>query len=80
MGMGVGHRVDPTRCPLCGEDNACGIELGRDTCWCHARRIPDTVLSRVPADVANRACVCERCASEVSARATRRGPLTNPDR
>ncbi|HVW06408.1 MAG TPA: cysteine-rich CWC family protein [Vicinamibacterales bacterium] len=55
--------VDPARCPLCGEDNACGIARGTGTCWCFAAKIPEDVLAHVPPDLRNVACVCERCAS-----------------
>lgn len=55
--------VDPTRCPLCGDDNACGAAQGAGTCWCFSLRIPEDVLERVPPEARNLACVCERCAS-----------------
>jgi hypothetical protein len=55
--------VDPARCPLCGEDNACGVARGAGTCWCFSTKIPDDVLARVPLELRNIACVCERCAS-----------------
>ncbi|MGE3344810.1 MAG: cysteine-rich CWC family protein [Vicinamibacterales bacterium] len=56
--------VDPTRCPICGDDNRCGAERGAGSCWCHAVRIPESVLDKVPPAARNVACVCERCAFE----------------
>jgi hypothetical protein len=57
--------VDPTRCPLCGQPNACaraaapgGSEV---ECWCTALRFDAALLARVPASSARRACICLRC-------------------
>ncbi|MCC7125813.1 MAG: cysteine-rich CWC family protein [Acidobacteria bacterium] len=55
--------VDPSRCPLCGNDNACGAARGSNTCWCYSTHIPDSVIERIPASHRDRACVCERCAA-----------------
>jgi len=55
--------VDPTRCPLCGEDNRCGAAAGAGTCWCFSARVPEEVLERVPPALRGVACVCARCAS-----------------
>lgn len=57
--------IDPTRCVLCGADNECGVARGKGTCWCFSTRIPDAVLERVPPELRDRACVCERCAAGV---------------
>lgn len=61
--MTANQSVDPTRCPLCGEDNVCGVERGAGTCWCFSLRLPDDVVERVPPELRDRACVCESCAS-----------------
>lgn len=63
MASPTSRPFDPTRCPLCGEDNTCGSERGAATCWCYTTTIPEDVLERVPADLRNRACLCQRCAS-----------------
>jgi hypothetical protein len=63
--------VDPARCPLCGEDNACGVARGAGTCWCFATTIPEDVLARIPPELRNVGCVCERCASGRSRPAAR---------
>jgi hypothetical protein len=55
--------VDPSRCPLCGEDNTCGMAAGAGTCWCFATSVPGEVLERVPPALRGIACVCEACAS-----------------
>ncbi|HUL76591.1 MAG TPA: cysteine-rich CWC family protein [Vicinamibacteria bacterium] len=54
--------VDPCRCPLCGEDNDCGMAKGKATCWCFFVTIPRDVLDRVPAEAKGIACVCRACA------------------
>ena len=55
--------VDPTRCPLCGRDNTCGMARGAGTCWCFSTHVPEAVLERVPPALRGIACVCEECAS-----------------
>jgi len=57
--------VDPTRCPLCGQPNACALAAtpgaSAAECWCAALRFEDALLARVPAASAGRACICLRC-------------------
>jgi hypothetical protein len=54
------------QCPLCGDDNACGVVSGVGTCWCASVKVPETVLARVPPSLRNVACVCQRCATKSS--------------
>ena len=56
--------IDQTRCPLCGESNACGVASGADTCWCFSAKVPADVRERVPPASLDRACICERCVAE----------------
>ncbi|MBB6695380.1 cysteine-rich CWC family protein [Cohnella xylanilytica] len=58
--------VDPSRCPLCGQPNGCAVTAGEPPgdCWCMTARIPEAVLSRIPAELRRKACVCSRCAAE----------------
>jgi len=62
--------VDPRRCPLCGNGNACGMAEGASTCWCFQAHIPAEVIERVPAEARDRACICQGCASAEPALAT----------
>jgi hypothetical protein len=55
--------VDLSRCPLCGEANACAMVEGGSTCWCFELVIPGEVLARIPAEAQGIACVCRRCAA-----------------
>lgn len=57
-------RVDPSRCPLCGQGNGCGMVAGSSECWCFSAEIPADVLNRVPAEARGGACVCRNCASK----------------
>ena len=61
----MGEPIDPTRCPLCGEPNACAraAQPGGDAaeCWCSALTFDRSLLARVPAAEARRACICLRC-------------------
>lgn len=58
---------DPSRCPLCGGDNACGAVQGTRNCWCFAAAIPAAALARVPEAARNAACLCARCAAGAEA-------------
>ena len=55
--------VDPSRCPVCGELNTCGVSQGKSECWCMALEIPQAALDRVPEAAKNVACICARCAA-----------------
>lgn len=52
-----------SRCPLCGEPNACGMAAGAETCWCMSTEIPASVLERIPPEAREQACVCAACAA-----------------
>jgi Cysteine-rich CWC len=55
-------------CPLCGQENLCAMVLERETgveqapCWCAAVTFDADLLTRVPAEKRNLACICEKCA------------------
>jgi hypothetical protein len=57
------NEVDPSRCPLCGQDNKCGMVLGASTCWCFSATVARAALERVAPEARGVACVCEGCAS-----------------
>lgn len=57
--------VDPSRCPLCGDENDCGMVKGKATCWCYSVTILPEVLDRVPVEARGIACVCRACASQL---------------
>lgn len=60
---------DASRCPLCGGDNRCAMELQRATgqqqgpCWCVSQTFSAELLARLPADAQGKACICARCLS-----------------
>lgn len=62
--------IDPSRCPLCGQSNACANERARATgepqppCWCSSDTVRFTpeLLARVPPSARRKACICEACA------------------
>ncbi len=55
--------VDPGRCPLCGETNACArvVDPNAEDCWCTTRRISPELLLCVPKSAQGRACICQNC-------------------
>jgi hypothetical protein len=52
--------IDEHRCPLCGDNNACGAH-GDTPCWCCTTSIPQGLLDLIPAEQRMKACVCQRC-------------------
>ncbi len=65
--------VDPTRCPLCGNANACAMETERATgvaqppCWCTRIDFDRQVLERLPSEARGVACICNACAARKEA-------------
>ncbi|WP_374411062.1 cysteine-rich CWC family protein [Hydrogenophaga sp.] len=59
--------TDPSRCPLCGGDNRCAMEVERETgvpqgpCWCVNASFPKDLLARLPPDAEGKACICAAC-------------------
>nr|WP_239618554.1 cysteine-rich CWC family protein [Cohnella mopanensis] len=53
----------PSRCPLCGEDNHCGNLAGlpHGACWCSQIEFPREILKRIPDEQRGKACVCRAC-------------------
>lgn len=54
-------RLDPTRCPLCAEPNACGAAAGEERCWCFDVQLSPEALARVPEEALGRICICAKC-------------------
>ncbi len=62
------QRLDLTRCPLCGQPNACAMAAGSPgDCWCTQVRIGAELIDRIPADDRGRACVCANCVQAAEA-------------
>jgi len=57
--------LDPCRCPLCGQPNACGMATpGRvvsGPCWCTLVQFSADLLKQVPEAARNKACICAAC-------------------
>ena len=58
--------VDPKRCPLCGNENECGMLEGQGKCWCFTAIIAEAVIGQVPEEARDLACICEKCAKQPS--------------
>ncbi|MGE0350912.1 cysteine-rich CWC family protein [Hydrogenophaga sp.] len=58
---------DPTRCPLCGGDNRCAMEIERATgqtqppCWCMSETFDPALFERIPDAARGQACICAAC-------------------
>ncbi|MEK6801601.1 MAG: cysteine-rich CWC family protein [Nitrospirota bacterium] len=55
--------LDPSRCPLCRQQNECGMVNGAGTCWCFTSRISPDAVERAPGEAATIACLCQDCLS-----------------
>ncbi len=59
--------LDPSRCPLCGGDNRCALELQKATgqaqppCWCVSQTFSAELLARLPTQAQGQACICGAC-------------------
>lgn len=66
-------KIDPGRCPLCGELNACfnaECESKDNNCWCNDPNIsfPEALLDKVPEEVRRKACICRKCVEDFMAK------------
>lgn len=64
---------DATRCPLCGGDNRCAVEIEKATgepqppCWCVSETFSPELLARIPEAARRQACVCQACVRQALA-------------
>ena len=64
---GTSDPTDPTRCPLCGQDNRCVMERERDTgqtqdpCWCVTERFDPALMDSLPSAAQGKTCICSSC-------------------
>lgn len=70
--MTPGHPpIDPTRCPLCGQDNRCAMEREKATgekqppCWCLTETFTPELMARLPKAAEGLACICQGCVRKV---------------
>jgi hypothetical protein len=65
--------IDPARCPLCGQPNACAAVARQASgqpqppCWCEGARIDPAALAALPPQAMGRACLCPACAAGAAA-------------
>jgi len=59
--------IDPSKCPIFGKPNQCAQEVAKATgkpqepCWCMTANFSVELLSKVPIEAKNKACICEKC-------------------
>lgn len=62
--------IDPSRCPLCGQDNRCAMEIERDSgqvqppCWCMDATFSPGLFARIPTEARGQACICATCVAK----------------
>lgn len=73
MGPMITAPTDPGRCPLCGGDNRCAMEIQRETgepqppCWCSSQSFGPELLARLPREAEGKACICAACVARFNA-------------
>lgn len=61
-------KIDAKKCPICNQDNQCGNELNKSTCWCASESFPEGIFSLVPEEKLRQACICKDCLEEYKTR------------
>ena len=60
--------LDPCRCPLCGQPNACAMatpgQAASGPCWCTLVPFSADLLKQVPEAARNKACICAACVAK----------------
>ncbi|MFJ8460720.1 MULTISPECIES: cysteine-rich CWC family protein [Lysinibacillus] len=46
-------------CPLCGQENHCGVAKGQNNCWCMTESFPERIFDAVPQE--HNKCICQKC-------------------
>jgi hypothetical protein len=65
--------MDPSRCPLCGGDNRCAMELEKASgqaqppCWCVSETFSPGLLAQLPLQAQHQACICGACLARFNA-------------
>ncbi len=60
--------IDETKCPLCGNNNACQIsvenKMSKKPCWCNNTKyvFPVDLVTGISPKFNDKACICESCA------------------
>lgn len=52
--------LDQTLCPLCQDNNLCGIN-NDEPCWCVSSDIKRELLDSVPIALVKKSCICKKC-------------------
>ncbi|WP_442603947.1 cysteine-rich CWC family protein [Paenibacillus sp. KN14-4R] len=56
------RQVDEKKCPLCGENNRCGVYDG--DCWCFHIKVPLELRERISEAQRGKVCICRQCVEE----------------
>ena len=58
--VGANISNDPKHCPLCGQDNHCGVD--DSDCWCRMETFSEELLSNVSEEKqGGSSCICQNC-------------------
>lgn len=52
-------QYEEKRCPLCGEENHCGVVEGQNTCWCMTEEFPEGIIEAISNEP--KKCICQNC-------------------
>jgi len=67
--MPLADSIDPTRCPICHQANACAVEAAKlqgldqtEHCWCMTASFAPELFANLPESLLGKACICKSCA------------------
>ncbi len=48
-------------CPLCNNNNLCGVNDTTKPCWCTLNKVPNELIQQVPESKKGKSCICQAC-------------------
>ncbi|MBA6234473.1 MULTISPECIES: cysteine-rich CWC family protein [unclassified Colwellia] len=48
-------------CPLCNNQNLCGVSNTTKPCWCTLEKVPSALIQGVPDAEKGKSCICQAC-------------------
>jgi hypothetical protein len=49
------------QCPLCNNQNLCGVSNTTKPCWCTLEKVPSALIQGVPDAEKGKICICQAC-------------------
>lgn len=59
----MSEKLNARACPLCDQENLCGLAAGKSKCWCFYAKLDPDVAELVKRRELDAVCLCQACAS-----------------